>query len=153
MLRHDDYETATCECRIPGIGGDSPVSCKLTPKPREGSILGTVKNVAGEPVTNLSIDVTGPKPANVTVDAQGAFALKDVPPGRYQLRIDTEDYLLLVTSLEVPVRGEATASLVLTRRPKNAARTRATRVRAGKPASRVKAVSQMRMTMLGVRHR
>jgi hypothetical protein len=62
-----------------------PVDAKVSP----GSIRGTVRDHAGNPVGYFALQLD--RTRSVATDAQGNFAFDDVPPGRYQITMRPSD--------------------------------------------------------------
>jgi OmpA-OmpF porin, OOP family len=98
------------------------IRCELTARPK-GTARGTVTDEQGAPVTGVSVDVTGPTPQTVAVDASGSFVLTGLQAGDYVARVDAPAYLLKQQAFTVASGAEATLSLVLSPKPKEAAVT------------------------------
>jgi outer membrane protein OmpA-like peptidoglycan-associated protein len=98
------------------------IRCELTARPK-GTVRGTVTDEKGAPVTGVSVDVTGPTPQSVVVDASGGFVFSGLQAGDYVARVDAPAYLLKQQAFTVTSGGEVTLSLVLSPKPKDAAVT------------------------------
>lgn len=74
---------------------------------RLGSIDGTVRSADGTPLAGVVIDVSGPgAPQRLTTDADGAYGIGSLPPGRYSLTVLPPDGSSAV--------GEATRTVDIT---------------------------------------
>ena len=104
-------------------GGDIQLDCQLVALPRVGQIVGRVRDAETQaPVPNATIKVVdvAKKELNGTADQNGAFRFADVMPGKTQFVVDAEGYLALTDEIEVKVRQDNAADLLLHKRPKNA---------------------------------
>ena len=99
-----------------GCGGDatkSSVSGKVTYK--------------GAPVTGGSISVVGGKDLNIgiSINADGTFMSKDVPPGEYKVAVSTDNVVAIVAppsgkDYPVPEAGASPTKVVIPDKFKNA---------------------------------
>ena len=104
-------------------GGDVQLDCALVALPRVGQIIGRVRDAETQaPVPNATIKVfdVAKKELNGTADQNGAFRFADVMPGKAQFVVDADGYLALTDEIEVKVRQDNNADLLLHKRPKNA---------------------------------
>jgi outer membrane protein OmpA-like peptidoglycan-associated protein len=104
-------------------GGDVQLDCPLVALPRVGTIVGRVRDAdtqAAIPNATVRMVDSQKKENSGAADQNGAFRFADVPPGTTQLSVDAEGYLALTESIDVKVRVENNADLLLKKRPKNA---------------------------------
>lgn len=92
-------------------GSEDPIENVDFTLARLGSIDGTVRTDIGEPVAGVVIEVTGPDaPQEVTTDADGAFALDDLPQGTYLLTVQPPAGFTVVgdatQTVEITTAGE-----------------------------------------------
>jgi outer membrane protein OmpA-like peptidoglycan-associated protein len=97
--------------------------CELTAHPRSGGLRGSVSDDKNAPVAGVSVEITGPSPQTIVSDPAGNFALSGLPVGDYVARVDAPAYLLKTQPFSVTSGGDASLSLVLTPKPKDAAVT------------------------------
>lgn len=136
-VSHPDYETARCTAVIPQAGGDAPVTCTLAPKPLVGRIQGQVIEAGGGPLSAARVIATSAAPAAgagaasqasrlpvagvssglVLTDARGNFAIENLTPGEYVLRIEAGGFFIRQVNLTVEGRGTTPFSAALTRKP------------------------------------
>ena len=90
--------------------------------PRGGSVRGTVKDAAGEPIPGANVRIEGdggsrPLTSTAQSDGTGAFELNGVPPGRMNVRATHPAYAAArVSGVVVDAEGgPAEAHLVMTR--------------------------------------
>ena len=90
---------------------------------RVGTIVGKVRDADTQvAIANATVKVvdSAKKENSGAADQNGAFRFQDVAPGTSQLTVDAEGYLALTENLDVKVRVDNNADLLLKRRPKNA---------------------------------
>ncbi len=97
--------------------------CELTARPRSGAIRGSVTDEKDAPVTNQTVEITGPSPQTVVTDGAGNFTLAGLPVGDYVARVDAPSYLLKTQPFSVTNSGEVNLTLTLVTKPKDAAVT------------------------------
>ncbi len=103
-------------------GGEVQLDCPLVALPRVGQIIGHVTDAETRaPIPNAAIKIVdvARKELTGTADENGAFRFADVTPGDLQVLVDADGYLALTDKVEVKVRQDNTANLVLHKRPKN----------------------------------
>ncbi len=90
------------------------------PMTRPASLAGTVKLADGGPVSGIAVTARGPAEGVGTTDADGAFAIGDLPPGRFRLDVSSDGFDSFV-SRETYALGEGDSregvSLVVTPKP------------------------------------
>ncbi len=104
-------------------GGDVQLDCPLVALPRVGQVIGRVRDAETQaPIANATIKLVdvAKKELNGTADQNGAFRFADIMPGKVQFTVDADGYLALTDELEVKVRQDNNADLLLHKRPKNA---------------------------------
>lgn len=73
------------------------------------TISGSVSNVAGKPVANAKISLTGPRNASAQTDAQGLFVFVGLPFGTYQIATTAEN---LGTAMRtISVQGDTNVAI------------------------------------------
>jgi outer membrane protein OmpA-like peptidoglycan-associated protein len=103
--------------------GDVQLDCALVALPRVGTIVGKVRDADTQvAIANATVKVvdSAKKENSGAADQNGAFRFQDVAPGTAQLTVDAEGYLALTENLDVKVRVDNNADLLLKKRPKNA---------------------------------
>jgi outer membrane receptor protein involved in Fe transport len=80
-----------------------------------GSIAGRVADATGAPAEDVTVTLFAPgfPPREARTDAQGGFALKDVPPGRYEVRFTKPGFDEAVREVVVAAGQEARADASL----------------------------------------
>ena len=104
-------------------GGDVQLDCPLVALPRVGQVIGRVRDAETQaPIANATVKLVdvAKKELNGTADQNGAFRFADIMPGKVQFTVDADGYLALTDELEVKVRQDNNADLLLHKRPKNA---------------------------------
>ena len=104
-------------------GGDVQLDCALVALPRVGQVVGRVRDAETQaPVANATVKLVdvAKKELSGTADQNGAFRFADVMPGKVQFTVDADGYLALTDELDVKVRQDNTADLLLHKRPKTA---------------------------------
>ena len=104
-------------------GGDVQLDCPLVALPRVGQVIGRVRDADTQaPIANATVKLVdvAKKELNGTADQNGAFRFADIMPGKVQFTVDADGYLALTDELEVKVRQDNSADLLLHKRPKNA---------------------------------
>ena len=110
--------------------GVSPASAQLLPEPfapatvadrrgdlTAGTIKGFVTDERGDAVEGAVVSVLGPTSGFAISAADGAFAIRGLPPGPYFVRAHLEGYVpMRATMLQVRGASRADATLRLTRR-------------------------------------
>jgi outer membrane protein OmpA-like peptidoglycan-associated protein len=106
-----------------GAGGDLQLDCPLVALPRVGSIVGRVRDAdtqAAIPNATVKVVDSARKESAGAADQNGAFRFSDVAPGESQVTVDAEGYLALTEKVDVKVRQDNNADLLMKKRPKNA---------------------------------
>lgn len=116
-VSHPEYETTRCSALIPTAGGDAPVTCTLKPKPLIGRIQGQMIESGGGPLTAARVILTGPTNSLALTDARGNFALENLTPGDFVIRVEAGGYFIRQSPLRVEGRGTTPFSAALTRKP------------------------------------
>ena len=104
-------------------GGDVQLDCPLIALPRVGQVIGRVRDAETQaPIANATVKLVdvAKKELNGTADQNGSFRFADIMPGKVQFTVDADGYLALTDELEVKVRQDNNADLLLHKRPKNA---------------------------------
>ena len=79
-----------------------------------GSMSGTVRNVAGNPLQGATVIVTGGATTKTaTSDAEGSFSIADLPPGTYTITGSLTGYVTQTGSKDVLDGGNVTVMIVL----------------------------------------
>jgi outer membrane protein OmpA-like peptidoglycan-associated protein len=117
-VEHADYAAAECQTEIPKQGGDVPLDCHLSPKPRVGAISGQVQSEDGKPVATPGIELVGPRNDKLSSDERGLFAAVDLPTGAYRIRIEADGYLMQVVEVSVESHETAMPQIILIKKPK-----------------------------------
>lgn len=110
VIKHPGYETGTCSSSI--TGADATATCKLTAKPRNGELKGTLKDEKGQPAS-AEIQISGQKQTSVTPDASGSFSVGDLPAGDYSARVESEDHLVKIETFSIKAQETTNLDLVL----------------------------------------
>lgn len=97
------YLSATADVSI-ALGEESSADLPLTAAPRH-DIRGTVVDGDGDPVPNADVSVRGTPLDPVGTDADGAFAIADVPEGQYGIAV-TPNACFSPTSVPLTVGAE-----------------------------------------------
>jgi len=103
--------------------GDVQLDCAVVALPRVGTIVGKVRDADTQAaVTNATVKIidSARKENSGAADQNGAFRFQDVAPGTAQVIVDADGYLALTENVDVKVRTENTADILLKKRPKNA---------------------------------
>lgn len=103
--------------------GDVQLDCAVVALPRVGTIVGHVRDAETQaPVTNATVKIidAARKESSGAADQNGAFRFQDVTPGTAQVVVDADGYLALTENVDVKVRIENNADILLKKRPKNA---------------------------------
>jgi len=117
-VAHEDYDVASCGALIPEAGGEVAVECVLDPKPRVGELHGKVETTSQIPIAGARVELSGPTRRSLLSNAAGEIAARDLPPGRYQLNVDADGYLIRVQDVEVIHKQTASVSLSMFGRPR-----------------------------------
>ncbi len=149
-ISHPEYEDGACAATIPSErpGAAAPAApgsefdeevpaaasatagasehlveivCELVAKPRLGNIRGRV--VSGEDgvgVVGATIQLSGPQTRQATSTADGRFELQGLAPGSYTVRVDSDAFLIKMETVEVRAREDATPTLSMVPRPRQA---------------------------------
>jgi hypothetical protein len=87
---------------------------------RPATITGVVKLADGTPVPGVAVTARGPVEGVGTTDAQGAFAIGDLAPGRYRLDVSSDGFESYVSKESYSLAEGATrenVSIVVTAKP------------------------------------
>jgi hypothetical protein len=85
---------------------------------RPASLSGTVRLADGTPVEGVAVQATGPGTTAATTDADGAFTLGDLEPGRYRVTLQHDGFEPLVTKEPVVLaEGAERGGVALTATP------------------------------------
>ncbi len=117
VVKHPDYETGSCSATI--AGADVETTCKLTAKPRDGDLKGTVKDEDGKAVSSVEVQISGQKQTSVTPDAGGGFAINGLPAGDYSARVESPDHLVKIETFTIRSQETTTLNLELKKKSKN----------------------------------
>jgi outer membrane protein OmpA-like peptidoglycan-associated protein len=107
----------------PPAGGDVQLDCALTALPRVGTIVGRIRDADTQaPVANAAVKIvdSARKENSGTADQNGAFRFSEVTPGDVQVTVDADGYLAITEKVDVKVRQDNSAEIVMKKRPKNA---------------------------------
>lgn len=111
-ITHPGYEPGSCDVTIPAQGGDAMVHCLLRPVRREGAISGHVQDEHGKAVA-ARVEITGPASQVLQTDAEGLFAVLDVPDGTYRLKVQAPGFLPQILEIELKPRETAMPQIIL----------------------------------------
>jgi len=117
-ITHPEYHEGSCTGTIPPEGGDVEVRCELEALPRLGSVRGSVHGDDGAAVGGATVNITGPMNRSVVTSPDGTFATADLTPGTYTARIESEAYLINVSSFDVRPREQSEPQITLIARPR-----------------------------------
>ncbi|MBX3271277.1 MAG: OmpA family protein [Sandaracinaceae bacterium] len=117
-VRHPDHNDGTCAGTIAPEGGDVEVRCELVALPRVGSVRGSVRGDDGSRVGGVTVNLSGPANRSLVSSPDGTFTTRDLPPGTYTARVESETHLIRVETFEVRARQEATPVITLIARPR-----------------------------------
>jgi outer membrane protein OmpA-like peptidoglycan-associated protein len=104
-------------------GGDVQLDCALVALPRVGNIVGRVRDAetqAAIPNAVIKLIDAQKKELGGSSDQSGAFRFELLSPGESQVTVDADGYLALTEKIDVKVRQDNAAELILHKRPKNA---------------------------------
>ena len=96
------------------------VQCELEALPKVGSVVGSVTDPeTNQPVDGAHIEVTDRlnRKLDLKADANGAFRFENVPPGPLKFAVDAPGYFTAVAEVNVRAREEASARMLLNKRP------------------------------------
>ncbi|HVJ94249.1 MAG TPA: carboxypeptidase-like regulatory domain-containing protein, partial [Labilithrix sp.] len=105
----------------PVEGGEVQLDCALSPLPRVGAIVGTVKDldtglvVNGAPVKVVDV---AKREHSASSDAQGGFRFEALTPGEATITVDADGYLVNSQHLEVRARQDNSIEMWLKKQPK-----------------------------------
>lgn len=117
-VTHADYLTGDCAGVIPEAGGDVTVECVLDAKPRVGELLARVVTTSQVPIAGARVELSGPTRRSLLSNAAGEVVVHDLPPGRYQLKVDADGHLIRVQDVDVFHKQTASVSLSMFARPR-----------------------------------
>jgi OmpA-OmpF porin, OOP family len=121
VVHADGYKDGACAATVQKQT-DMTTDCALEALPRMGAIAGHVKDGdsnAAIPGAVVKLTDASGKETPVSADAGGGFRFEGVAPGTVQIAADAEGYMTVVVPTEVKPRADATADIVLKKRPKN----------------------------------
>ncbi len=121
VVHADGYKDGACAATIQKQT-DMTTDCALEALPRMGAVAGHVKDGdsnAAIPGAVIKLTDASGKETPVSADAGGGFRFEGVAPGTVQIAADAEGYMTVVVPTEVKPRVDATADIVLKKRPKN----------------------------------
>ena len=119
----EGYKPSTCETTLPKGGTDVKLDCAMEALPRVGSVVGVVRDAtSGAPVGSVQITLTDAAKSThqATADSAGNYKFDTLPGGTTQVEVQADGYLTLVMPMDVKVRTENHADLMLQPKPKNA---------------------------------
>lgn len=117
-VTHEDYDVASCGAVIPEVGGDVSVECLTSAKPRVGELQGKVVTTSQMPIAGARVELSGPTRRSLLSNATGEISARDLPPGRYQLKVDADGYLIRVQDVDVIHKQTASVSVPMFGRPR-----------------------------------
>ena len=124
-LEHEEYEPGSCSATVPaaepGATTDVQVEarCEMVALPRRGAVDGQVIDEDG-PVSGVTLALTGPggEERTLTSDGSGRFQADELPPGTYQVRVDSERHLIKLAEITVVARETINPEITLFKRPR-----------------------------------
>ena len=120
VVHADGYKDGACAATIQKQT-DMTTDCALEALPRMGAVAGHIKDGDSNAIIPGAlvklIDASG-KETPVTADAGGGFRFEGVAPGTVQIAADADGYMTVVVPTEVKPRVDATADILLKKRPK-----------------------------------
>jgi outer membrane protein OmpA-like peptidoglycan-associated protein len=116
-LTHPDYQPGACAGAIPEAGGDVQVPCTLTALPTTGSLVASVRDGFGGPLAGVRVVLVGPSTLSSATDADGEARFADVQSGEYQVRFESDAYLMRVTRVAVAKRQASAFEAALVAKP------------------------------------
>ncbi|RBQ18897.1 peptidase S8 [Spongiactinospora rosea] len=96
---------------------DAYAAVQAAPDDPLGTLSGTVTSTIGVPVTEADVTVTGPLGRTAASGGQGAYSVRRLPPGTYQVTASRFGYSPTTTSVTIVAGQTTTADLALTLRP------------------------------------
>ncbi len=120
VVHADGYKDGACAATITKQA-DMTTDCALEALPRMGAVAGHVKDGdsnAAIPGAVIKLTDASGKETPVSADAGGGFRFEGVAPGTVQIAADAEGYMAVVVPAEIKPRVDATADIVLKKRPK-----------------------------------
>lgn len=119
-VKAEGFKPAECGVKV-AEDAVASVDCGMEALPRVGVVVGHLKDEKGEAVASAVVKLRqgNGKELQLTTDPQGGFRFPEVSPGTAQLSADADNFLALVTSLDVKSRQDNSVEVVLHRRPKN----------------------------------
>ncbi len=103
--------------------GDVQVDCPLTALPKNGSIVGHIKDAeGGGPVVGAGVKVVDAQGHDLVANADpnGQVRFQSVVPGQATITVDAEGYLAFTDKVNVEIQKDVTLDVALVKRPKNA---------------------------------
>jgi OmpA-OmpF porin, OOP family len=119
-IKADGFKPGDCAVKV-AAEVVAQVDCALESLPRVGTVVGHLKDEKGDAIASGVVklrDGNG-KELQATTDAQGVFKFTDVSPGTASISVDADNFLAMVSSLDVKARQDNNLELGLHRRPKN----------------------------------
>jgi outer membrane protein OmpA-like peptidoglycan-associated protein len=93
------------------------VPCTLTALPTMGSLVASVRDGFGGPLAGVRVVLVGPSTLSGATDADGEARFADLQPGEYQVRFESDAYLMRVTRVTVAKRQAAAFEAALVAKP------------------------------------
>ncbi|HEY8076766.1 MAG TPA: OmpA family protein [Labilithrix sp.] len=103
--------------------GDVQVDCPLVALPKNGSIIGHIKDAdGGAPVVGAGVKVVDAQGHDLVANADpnGQVRFQAVVPGQATVTVDAEGYLAYTDKVNVEVQKDVTLDIALVKRPKSA---------------------------------
>jgi OmpA-OmpF porin, OOP family len=131
-ITHPDYEPGFCRANIPAppppAAGEAPsreeriveVRCELVAKPRLGTMALRIVSEQGASISGATVTLSGPAERTLSSGSNGELQTSELPPGAYQVKVESPDYLIKQEEREVFANQTTSATIALVKRPKKA---------------------------------